>query len=429
MLPAGEGRKPRLLFCSPHCYVDSASGAAQCTRDLLTLLAQRGWTCGVLSGAHQDRRQGSRLEQLLREDGVLYSVQHLRGDGESFSVFQFIEQGVVVTLLDGHEQNLSYPPKPAEGKTFLALLESILDQFQPDLVLTYGGDWLAYESIIRIKRRGMPVTFALHNFAYQDAAFFQPIDAIVVPSEFARTHYRRALGLECTAIPGPWRWDRLRCEVVERKYATFVNPEPNKGLFWFARLAEELGRRRPDIPLLVVEGRGQADWLGQVGIDFSTYRNLFRLANTADSRQFYRLSRVVLMPSLWRESFSRVAVESCLNGIPILGSRRGGMPETLAKAGLLLEIPERYQPETRLLPSAAEVAPWVETLVRLWDDAAFYETERRRCLSAAEAWRPERLLPRFEAFFARVLREAARSAKAAPARGEADVVAVQPGDA
>jgi hypothetical protein len=57
-------RKPRLLFCSYHCYVDTASGAAQCMRDLLTLLAARGWTCGVLSlSASPARTPGASLER------------------------------------------------------------------------------------------------------------------------------------------------------------------------------------------------------------------------------------------------------------------------------------------------------------------------------------------------------------------------------
>jgi hypothetical protein len=60
------------------------------------------------------------------------------------------------------------------------------------------------------------------------------------------------------------------------------------------------------------------------------------------------------------------------------------------------EIPERYTPQTRLVPTAEEVAPWIDTLLRLWDEEAFYEQERRRCLAAAEAWRPERLLPKFQ---------------------------------
>ena len=59
--------------------------------------------------------------------------------------------------------------------------------------------------------------------------------------------------------------------------------------------------------------------------------------------------------------------------------------------------------ESRLVPSAEEMAPWIDRIIRLWDDDTFYEQERRRCLAAAEAWRPERLLPRFEEFFAHVL--------------------------
>ena len=96
-----------------------------------------------------------------------------------------------------------------------------------------------------------------------------------------------------------------------------------------------------------------------------------------------------------------------LNGIPVLASSRGGLPETLEKAGILFDVPEKYTPETRLVPSAEEMAPWIDTIIRLWDDALFYAQERRRCLAAAEAWRPERLLPRFEDFFLRVLRSSA----------------------
>jgi len=64
---------------------------------------------------------------------------------------------------------------------------------------------------------------------------------------------------------------------------------------------------------------------------------------------------------------------------------------------------QRIPRSDRLVPSAEEMAPWIDTVIRLWDDATFYEHERRRCLAAAEAWRPERLLPRFEEFFTQVI--------------------------
>jgi glycosyltransferase involved in cell wall biosynthesis len=189
-----------------------------------------------------------------------------------------------------------------------------------------------------------------------------------------------------------------------------VNPQPDKGVFVFARIAAEPARRRPEIPLLVVEGRGKAGWLEQTGIDFESLGNTFVMANTPDPRDFYKVSKVVLLPSLWRESFGRVAAEALLNGIPVLASNRGALPETLSKAGFLFDIPERYTPQTRLVPTAEEVAPWIDTILRLWDDAEFYEQqERGRCLAGAEIWRPERLVPRFEEFFARVIGSACPS--------------------
>ena len=264
---------------------------------------------------------------------------------------------------------------------------------------------LAQQIMAAAQRRGVRLVFFLRNLEYQRAELFRPVDAILVPSRYAQEHYQRTLGLPCTAIPGPWDWERVRCPHVDGRYVTFVNPQPHKGVLVFARLALELGRRRPDIPLLIVESRARAEGLRNTGLDLSGLDNLHVTANTPDPRVFYQVSRLVLIPSLWQEAFPRVAVEAMINGIPVLASRRGGLPEALAEAGFLFDVPARCTPEAGLAPSAEEVAPWVDKIIRLWDDPAFYEQERQRCLAAAEAWRPERLAPRFEEFFASVLRK------------------------
>src|SRR5439155_7725037 len=267
--------------------------------------------------------------------------------------------------------------------------------------------WVAQEIMAQVQRRGVPVVFALHNFAYDGAELFRPVDAVLVPSRFAQEHYRRTLGLTCTAIPGPWDWSRVRCPEIRGQYVTFVNPQPEKGVFVFARIGAELARRRPDIPLLVVEGRGRAGWLQRTGLDLGALGNISVMANTPDPRDFYQSARLVLMPSLWWESFPRVAAEALINGIPVLGSRRGGLPETLEQAGFLFDVPEQYTPQSRVVPTAEEVAPWVDMIIRLWDDNDFYVQERQRCLAAAEAWHPDRLLPRFEEFLLQVVRSSA----------------------
>jgi hypothetical protein len=49
---------------------------------------------------------------------------------------------------------------------------------------------------------------------------------------------------------------------------------------------------------LLVEGRGTSDVLARLPLDLSGLTNLDRMANTPDPRDFYRVSRAVLMPSL-----------------------------------------------------------------------------------------------------------------------------------
>ncbi len=45
-----------------------------------------------------------------------------------------------------------------------------------------------------------------------------------------------------------------------------------------ARIALDLGRRRPDIPTLIVESQAGADDMGRLGLDLSGLTNLHRMA-------------------------------------------------------------------------------------------------------------------------------------------------------
>jgi hypothetical protein len=67
----------------------------------------------------------------------------------------------------------------------------------------------------------------------------------------------------------------------------------------------DLNQRRPDVPFLVVESRGTSEALARLPVDLSVLRNLNRIAATPDSRDFYRVSRAVVVPrsgaSRWDE--------------------------------------------------------------------------------------------------------------------------------
>jgi len=124
-----------------------------------------------------------------------------------------------------------------------------------------------------------------------------------------------------------------------------------------------------------------------------------RTAITRRQRFCHLVSRVVLLRSLWRESLGRVPIEAMANGIPVLASDRGALPEMLGEAGFVLTIPEHCTPSSGVVPTAQDVAPWVAIIERLWDDDDFAAEHRRRALAEVERWGFDRLARQHEEFF------------------------------
>jgi glycosyltransferase involved in cell wall biosynthesis len=255
------------------------------------------------------------------------------------------------------------------------------------------------------KRRDIPIIFALHNCLYEDPGNFEHADYVTVPSEFCRRHYWDKLGLASVKLPNVIDFDRVRVDDWQPCYVTYINPDLNKGVLVFARIAEVLAQRRPDISLLVVESRGQMDFLAEHGLDLRGLPNIRWMGATPDPREFYRVTKLLLMPSLWDEAFGLVAVEGMFNGIPVLGSNRGGIPEAIGTGGQIIEIPACYTPATCDLPSAEEIEPWAEAIVRLWDDEAFYRQMSHSAREEAEHWLPQKIAPLYRDFFSNIFRQ------------------------
>jgi glycosyltransferase involved in cell wall biosynthesis len=293
------------------------------------------------------------------------------GGGGAVAVFDLELGGIRVTLRPVASSRPKRSPTPAEAVAFLDLADQVLQRSRPAVLLTYGGHPANWRLMAAARRRGIPIVFHLHNFGYPDRSAFADAAAVLVPSAFSARYHARHVGLSCTAIPYPLAPERVVAPDPNPRSVTIVNPQPAKGLTVFARLAAELFRCRPEIPLLVVEGRGTSDWLGRVPLDLSALTNLNRMALTPEPRDFYRLTRVLLVPSLWRESFGRVAAEGLANGIPVLASDRRALPETLGGAGFVFTVPARCTPDGAAVPTAQEVAPWLATIERLWDAPAF----------------------------------------------------------
>jgi glycosyltransferase involved in cell wall biosynthesis len=382
----------RLLFASIHSYIDPSSGAALATRDLLELLAARGWDCRALGCGLLDYEEETPLEDVLAalEQPARQVTAGLSRGGQA-EVFDLELEGVRATLLPTTSSRGGRSPNPRESAIFLDLVDQVLERVRPDGLLTYGGHPVSLELMRRARRRKIPVVFHLHNFSYTDRRGFDDASAVLVPTECAQRHYARRLGLDCVHIPLPLNPKRVIASDREPKFVTFVNPQWAKGAAIVARIVFEMNQRRPEIPFLVVESRAATDELGRLGLDLSQVQNLHKMDNTTDPRDFYRVSRIMLVPSLI-ENAALVAREAMANGIPVLASDRGGIPETLGEAGFVFTLPDRLVAAANApVPTAREVAPWIATIEKLWDDAEFEGRHRALAREEARRWDAERL--------------------------------------
>lgn len=398
----------RILFASHSCYLDDSNGAAVASRGLMECLARRGWRSEVLCGSVLELGRDLQPESLLTALGLRYD--------DDPPALQLKANGVQIRIHCG-PTSLPHTPDPAESAEFLRILDERLDALQPRIFVGYGGNDLASEMFRAARRAGAMTVFTLHNFQYTSTRAFADIDEVIVPSHFAAGYYHGTLGLKCTVLPNVVDLGRVVAEAHQPQYLTFVNPSREKGVWVFARIADELGRLRPDIPILVVESRGTEETVASCGLDLRIHGNVYFMSHTHDPRKFWRLTRVCLMPSLWCENQPLTAIESMANGIPVVGSDRGGVPETLGACATALPLPERLTPRSCELPTAEEVAPWVAEIVRLWDDREAYAEASRLALAESSRWDPGRLEERYDRFFRRARRVSAPGTRSAPTVG------------
>jgi glycosyltransferase involved in cell wall biosynthesis len=369
--------------------------------DLLNLLCEAGWQCEVVCGPETDSEEMT-LRGALLATGL--SPTTIRLDAPlPVAVHRIVRERVPVMLVEPALWHGA--PAFDQGFALLAVLDRVLTIRRPDVLLTYGGGWLGRGIAMIARRHGIPVVFWLRNTGYRMRDLFADVSGVLVPSHFTATYYKQSLGLHCTVIPSPIRLNRAQCEERSPRFATFVSPNPNKGVFYFARIASELGRLRSDIPLLVVVGRGSENWLNSTGLDLRSLPNLTIMPATPDPRQFLRVTKALLVPSLWDETFARVSAEGIVNGIPSLASRRAGIPETLGGSGFLFDVAAHHTTESRHVPTATEVRPWIQTLERLWDDSDFYCGQVQRCLTEAQRFDCERLQTSYESALLHVMNQ------------------------
>ena len=400
---------PRLLVVLPQLPQDPGSGAARSVRTAAELLVAHSagrWEARFLATTATEGRP-------LPEGPLAYLRAHGLDPQPDPAVgrrgtWTFRDHGLEHLLLDtGEADFLGWQTR--EGRHFDGLFDALLADWRPDLLYTYGGSPGDVARHARARAAGCRVAFALCNNGYLHAPFFEGMTAVLTQSQFMADLYRDRIGLASTTLSTPLDLAATLVPAGEHRpvFFTMVNPSREKGVFFLARLAEELGTRRPDLPLLVVESRaGAADLLaaGRAGgFDLARHANLMFSPAVPLPRDLFRPTRALLVPSVWNEPSARVAAEALINGIPPLVSDRGGVGENCRSAGFVLPLPEDLTMDTDVPVAPGAVAPWLAVMERLADDEAFYAEHCQRARAAGQHYRPEVQGPRYVEFFENAL--------------------------
>ncbi len=364
-LPA---RKPRILWASVNCILDTTSGASMSIREMLLQLVSRGYEVSVLGATAFDHPRG---------------IVKLR---EYWDAIQ-AKKDQVVNIHDGPLTHRLVVTKSTDRLQITAEEENVwwsfycdaLDKFKPDLVYYYGGYTLDFLVAAEARDRNIPVVAYLANGKYKGNRWCRDVDLVITNSQANVDMYYQKEGIRAISVGSFVNPFFAISPVHARERLLFVNPLVEKGAGIVIQLAVILEKKRPDIIFEVVESRDNWNDLVKrithmIGNPKESLSNVVVTPNTDDMRPIYSRARMLLAPSLWWESAGRVLAEAMVNGIPAVITDRGGMAEMVQNAAIRLHLPpECYEQPYNKLPKLNALDSLIDLLIRVYDDSDFYD--------------------------------------------------------
>jgi glycosyltransferase involved in cell wall biosynthesis len=246
-------------------------------------------------------------------------------------------------------------------------LDPCIKMFDPDVI--WSNSLLSPPILREARSRGLPALWYVHDGRCKPDDLREAVElgvTVVACSNFLRHRIFQVSGVRCEAIyPLIWE-DDYRVEHRTPHFVTLINPRPVKGYDIFLEVAALL----PDVPFLVVEAWPLGAEREKVENQLTEMRNVTFVRQLPDPLEIYAKTRILLVPSVVEEGGPRVVREAQLNGIPVFGSPRGGVPEMVGTGGIIIAD---YQ----------DARAWANAIRMLLDDAEAYQSLSDAALESA----------------------------------------------
>lgn len=329
----------------------------------------------------------------------------------------------------------------------VALMDRVLETVQPDFVNIQYIQGLGYNAMTAIGRRGIPTVFTLHDLGLTCVRMSMFVDGkecngLCTPcraSAGVKMRYLRSmehLGFispstanlqklqsfqpvgeyPCHRVLNPNEYPRptVARETAERVRLLYVGRlHSSKGVQVLLEALDGLGPE-PGFTLDILgSGPDEAEWRAQYGdrpwARFAGHVSLQAVADRMEN------SDILLVPSIWNENSPGVIIQALLQGLPVMGSDKGGIPELV------------HHGENGLLVEAGDVAAWRSAVAGLVANPAQLAPLRANALAASGRFAKTTLSHEALAVFEQILAGAPDAIRVQTQVGQAQVGQAQVG--
>lgn len=355
---------PKILWMSPYCLHDTSSGASINAFQMLQYLQKCGmevWSC---SGFCCDTNNGSQvLFKQLKVDHKMVGNRILTLDDKGIHfVFCPTKSTTEMEMTIG------------ECAVFYHVYCSILNEFKPDIVLGYGLSPLPMICREEARRRGITSLHLLYN-GEQKGFHFKHFDMVLTDAYATADLYGNSDLINVFAGGIFFNREQYISPIRKPNFVTMINPSVSKGVSFFAKILSICEKEMPEVKFLNIESRSNfypvmqmlhsKDNPDEHPFANRLFKNLMVLPIQSNMKNVYAITKALIVPSLWFESWGRVSSEAVLNNIPVLSSMSGGIPEAIGKAGISIETPKHCQKDYFSVPTDEEIRPWVDALKKI----------------------------------------------------------------